>query len=48
MISYYNAAMSEWEPLIEKTKIEYNFSENKGQIFNMISIKDSLNINLTT
>ncbi len=48
MISYYNASVSEWEPLIEKTRIEYIYNDNKGQLFNMISIKNSLNINLTT
>lgn len=30
MLSYYNAGLSEWEPFIEKTEIEYTFKDFKG------------------
>ncbi len=48
MLSYYNAGLSEWEPFIEKTEIEYIFKDFKGQVFNLISCKNNLNINFTT
>lgn len=48
MISYYNSSASEWEPFIEKTKIELMTNFYKGQIFNLISFKNNLNINVTT
>lgn len=48
MISYYNASASEWEPLLEKTTVELMFDSFKGQVFNLISLKKNLNINITT
>jgi hypothetical protein len=48
MISYYNSSASEWEPFIEKTKIELMTNFFNGQIFNLISFKNNLNINVTT
>ena len=48
MLSYYNAVLSEWEPFLEKTQIEYIFKDNKGQTFNLISCKNNLNINFTS
>ena len=48
MLSYYNPTSSEWEPFIEKAKVELMTNNFKGQIFNLISFKNDLNINLTT
>ena len=48
MVSYYNPNASEWEPLIEKVKIEYRSNHFKGQIFNLISFRNEFNINITT
>lgn len=48
MVSYYNPSASEWEPLIEKVKIEIMTNSFKGQIFNLVSFKSDFNINMST
>jgi|LauGreDrversion4_2_1035121.scaffolds.fasta_scaffold41257_5 hypothetical protein len=48
MVSYYNATASEWEPLIEKFKVELISNHYKGQIFHLISVKNDFNVNVTT
>lgn len=48
LVSYYNPAASEWEPLIEKAKVELISNHYKGQIFHLISLKNDFNINVTT
>ena len=48
MLSYYNQTASEWEPFIEKAKVELMTNYVRGQVFNLISFKNDLNINLTT
>ena len=47
MLSYYNPSASEWEPLIEKVKIELMTNHYKGQIFHLISLKSDFNVNVS-
>lgn len=48
MISYYNPGASEWEPLIEKVKVELMTNKFKGQEFNLIQFKSDFNVNIST
>jgi len=48
MVSYYNPIVSEWEPFIEKVKIEWISKHSKGQVFHLLHFKNDLNLNLTT
>ena len=47
MVSYYNSVAGEWEPLVEKVKIQYLSESSNKQNKILLQFRNDLNINIT-